>query len=1366
MELLTALHLSTFMPDLTYDLVTSNDTEIVMLLHSFDDASFYYESSSGMKSEGEISGIAEGLVEDEEISAAYAQTILGAIGEAKAQTSEKYEPYVSRIENHWFRDIYFVANSDTNVINYNAEKEKEIRERRTLYETDDKGNYILFVLDENGNYKKNNSGDYITYSGTIIDAENDNIKVSKKPKTISLNSSSIDGLNDLGWSEELASGIWSAYDMADSNGTSMKNAFSDDGDELHSKIYVSTYTGNKLAQDGDALRGETNNATKNIFTQNKYFRYDGSSSTANIITELRQKQKINYGAIIKDGNFQNDNVKNKYEEKIELGNGKEYSIKDYVSNVSLNQDLLNAFNILENTHTIDSDYVYRDLKELALELGYYGKDDAISEETPKLLEWVIPQISGEGFPIRGLDKAENEFGTLLHAKTEYKAYSALNTDSNSKLSDEAKNLKNSKDKTKENMEEDESNTKRGDYLNNQEIESESLLNIDNIQSLSLNQFFRIPGEKRKLMAASGNSLVELYKNIVTEDFEGAGWDDILPTVLDLCTEFNYNSAPNYYTKGDTESYEKWVSSLGGVFSELAGPSKRGEGTGDDFVNACKYVYGLMDIAGTSYCNGYGVGYTQMDHPLMAAYGCDETSNPVSAYYGTGGHQAVLGHSSNGRFDSCMIDYDFLTCCNITVDKVYSKAGLFDGEGLPSGSSDGKYLVDNFGAEIVWDPADLQLGDLIECYDSEPYSDPSTWSGWHHVFFVGEVTDDEIVFYTTGSDYTAGGSFRKAVKKDGIQRSDVCSYNGWVGLHLFDLEVSKKYEGYNGNEAVVSPATGVLLEYGVYSKGKKAEVDSISNEEYRLNVDLQYDKNKTSVKDLGFGSQSIYDKVGYAKILVLDDENYLKLEKTLNTKWKDKDNSLFNEKAKAGNKYKDDLNSTTEMENWNLTDKTVYGYKEFVENYDKYGISGYVIFIDGFAPELPGLLTKDGTVKTEQELSMDYFIEKALNKDSDENYVKEINTKYRSDSSYGSISENITNKISAEGTVKSDANPAVYLKLGEDEVLLIKEGTIIGRTYTNTELYNMRKNSKEDAASEFADKIDFTENKVPIVKENSEDVTPLIHGNYVRLIMRKPDGEVVENIEDYMKLNKRRTGGIGAKVGTGLENLTKTESGEGQLDGFGYRKVVIDGEEYIDYQQAEGNNSSALLSDGRTFAAGACGPTALATALKKLGLDGGPLEVHNAGSYTTATSHGDAIKKLIEEGKLPDDVKYKVHETSSLPTDKDKFYEEVKDALVNKHIVVMDMREGSKNGGNYGNVYGTGDYDENEGSYHAHWVPLISYSTDSDMAYVANTCGTSQFFSLRTMLDLTYDAYMGNPLGKSGRQCDELGMVGGWIEVWR
>ena len=96
--------------------------------------------------------------------------------------------------------------------------------------------------------------------------------------------------------------------------------------------------------------------------------------------------------------------------------------------------------------------------------------------------------------------------------------------------------------------------------------------------------------------------------------------------------------------------------------------------------------------------------------------------------------------------------------------------------------------------------------------------------------------------------------------------------------------------------------------------------------------------------------TVHDKVGYAKILVLDADNYQKLESYTNNKWKN--NSLIQVNSDGSYKYRDDLSDKDEEKDLSQLNKTVYGFKEFVETYDKYGISGYVIYLDGFACELP------------------------------------------------------------------------------------------------------------------------------------------------------------------------------------------------------------------------------------------------------------------------------------------------------------------------------------------------------------------------------------------------------------------------------
>ena len=196
-----------------------------------------------------------------------------------------------------------------------------------------------------------------------------------------------------------------------------------------------------------------------------------------------------------------------------------------------------------------------------------------------------------------------------------------------------------------------------------------------------------------------------------------------------------------------------------------------------------------------------------------------------------------------------------------------------------------------------------------------------------------------------------------------------------------------YKGYNGNEAVVSPVTGILLEYGTYTD---EDIDSITGNGYRENVDIKYgfsmegigtaDEQETEREETEeqqteeFEEKIVSDKVGYAKILVLDTENYLKMEetaykysnRTLYDNWGEK--SLVNENGNFRNNILiDDSNSTAEEKlngrkkedgsidtsmMWTELQQTIYGYKQFADNYKTAGIDGYIVYIDGFVCELP------------------------------------------------------------------------------------------------------------------------------------------------------------------------------------------------------------------------------------------------------------------------------------------------------------------------------------------------------------------------------------------------------------------------------
>lgn len=368
-----------------------------------------------------------------------------------------------------------------------------------------------------------------------------------------------------------------------------------------------------------------------------------------------------------------------------------------------------------------------------------------------------------------------------------------------------------------------------------------------------------------------------------------------------------------------------------------------------------------------------------------------------------------------------------------------------------------------------------------------------------------------------------------------------------------------FEGYKGNEAVVSPVTGVLLEYGTYS----TEVDSITGEEYRVNTDLKHGVNaensivtnedgtieiKPKEGEEESASEIVHDKVGYAKILVLDAENYQKLESTTKSSFQgdslvklkqiNKSNdvntrniSYDTDKAKVG--FAEKLTDEEELEDWTNIDKTIYGYKEFAESYEKYGIAGYVVYIDGFVCELPDeeVSGEDGAGSGEEDISEKIPNGEKLTLDSFKKVTdgnlqgkdpleddEVLGSKYEKDQEYKLASEKATNKLNAESKVKEEANSSIYSSAAAGKTndntdvtgIFIKEGTVIGRTMTDKELIQNIRKEKDKPYEYYRPEDEGTEDE----EENHDKVM----GNYIRVMLRDLDKTVVENVEDYMKLD--------------------------------------------------------------------------------------------------------------------------------------------------------------------------------------------------------------------------------------------------------
>ena len=175
--------------------------------------------------------------------------------------------------------------------------------------------------------------------------------------------------------------------------------------------------GGELVQVEDAVRGEVNEHTKELFVGTadrpaKYFIYDGSTKTAEKIDELRKVYDDAYSAswdIIQDDKTARQAAEDAVEEK-EKADG-----TDFYKEVNVRQNALSAFSILENSKTEDSEYILRDLKKLFVDLGYFTKDD-LREDDTHVFQWPISGYINTYWPQRRFEKQQADYGTLIRSK--------------------------------------------------------------------------------------------------------------------------------------------------------------------------------------------------------------------------------------------------------------------------------------------------------------------------------------------------------------------------------------------------------------------------------------------------------------------------------------------------------------------------------------------------------------------------------------------------------------------------------------------------------------------------------------------------------------------------------------------------------------------------------------------------------------------------------------------------------------------------------------------------------------------------------------------------------------------------------------
>ena len=176
---------------------------------------------------------------------------------------------------------------------------------------------------------------------------------------------------------EKISGI-DVYEIGDTS----RDEYEIDLKDLSGKVLVTEYRAGNIIQRADARRGITNPKIKKMFKEQKYYIYDGTIERANEIKEAAK------------------------------GNGT--LEKDYVN---IDKDSLAVFSMLENTHTVDADYIYKDFKELLIELEYFTREDFIKQDK-HVFRWFIKGYTPKEWPERKSDKEVFEYGTKVSSKAE------------------------------------------------------------------------------------------------------------------------------------------------------------------------------------------------------------------------------------------------------------------------------------------------------------------------------------------------------------------------------------------------------------------------------------------------------------------------------------------------------------------------------------------------------------------------------------------------------------------------------------------------------------------------------------------------------------------------------------------------------------------------------------------------------------------------------------------------------------------------------------------------------------------------------------------------------------------------------------
>lgn len=298
--------------------------------------------------------------------------LLYRVMSSQSTSVHTFKPYINKVTHHWYKDVYF--NPD----------DEDYANGKIPTDWDSAYDFTKEIRDDTGEYNPEGL------------ADTEDIQKLKESGTIMY---MLNGTGD------------HSTDV-----TQIKQPFILRTEPWHNKVKNWLTSGYFFIYDGTIETAEEIEAARKVL-KNKYDPSNPlliSYENKEILVDSENNEKPEVAEIDKKAKELNDILAS-----TEYKDGKKYKVRLQKINFAKKSSLA-AFSILESVHTKDGEYVYRDLKEFMIELGYFTEADFKLIESG-VLDWIIPEYVPDEWPDKKYEKRNDEYGTFIRSRTSIEA---------------------------------------------------------------------------------------------------------------------------------------------------------------------------------------------------------------------------------------------------------------------------------------------------------------------------------------------------------------------------------------------------------------------------------------------------------------------------------------------------------------------------------------------------------------------------------------------------------------------------------------------------------------------------------------------------------------------------------------------------------------------------------------------------------------------------------------------------------------------------------------------------------------------------------------------------------------------------------